>query len=395
MKICLNLLAGTAGGQLTRARAFLERFDWHAKGCDLLVLKEEQVLPEYISRCGLEVINVAVGLGRLKALRRMAWENLNLHTMLGNKRVDVYLTFSHYLPSIFPKEIPAVVGVSNLAPFSMLARKEERWAVRAKMAVLRRSILASARRASSVIALSEACRHELEHRGVAEGAIETIPNGVDDFWRQRKGIRDAAHSIPWDRFFLYVSHFHRYKNHRRLLNAYAQLPETMRRETPLVLVGRPYDGRYYREILTQREQLGLNEQVVINPGEDAQRLRTLYQRATLFVFPSMVENCPNILLEAMAAGAPVLASNQRPMPEFGGDAVVYFDPLDAQSLASKMEMLVGSPERLVHMSHRSAALARQYSWDDFVSRVFRLCVQVTKTTPENTSSYPVPSGTRT
>lgn len=390
MKICLNLLAGTAGGQLTRARALLERFDRHAQGCDLLVLKEEQVLPDYVSRCGLEVVNVRVGLGRLKALRRMAWENLNLATMLRKQRVDVYLTFSHYLPSIFPEDIPAVVGVSNLAPFSVLARREEGWTVRTKMLVLRRSILASTRRANSVIALSAACRHELEQRGVPRSAIQTIPNGVDDFWRQRNGTREAAPSVPWDRFFLYVSHFHRYKNHRRLMNAYVELPEALRSVIPLVLVGRPYDGRYYREILVQRERLGLSEQVVIIPGVNAQMLRTLYQHATLFVFPSMIENCPNILLEAMAAGAPVLASNQRPMPEFGGDAAVYFDPLDAAALATKMEMLVGNRDRLVHMGHRSAALTRQRSWDDFVSRVLRLCIQVAETTPRNTSSYLVP-----
>ena len=387
MKICLNLLASTAGGQLTRARAFLERFDRHTHGCDLLVLKEDKVLPEYVSRPGLEIVNVKVGLGRLKALRRMAWENLNLHSMLRKVCVDGYLTFSHYLPSNFPKEIPAVVGVSNLAPFSMLARREERWMVRTKMLLLRRSILASARRASSVIALSEACRQELEQRGVAGITIETIPNGVDDFWRQRNGVKEAAPSVPWDRFFLYVSHFHRYKNHGRLLSAYAQLPGTLRREIPLILVGRPYDGRYHREILGQRELLGLCDQVVINPGVDAQMLRTLYQRATLFVFPSMIENCPNILLEAMATGAPLLASNQRPMPEFGGDAADYFDPLDAPSLANKMEKLVNSPERLVHMSQRSAALAQQYSWDNFVRRVLRLCAQVSETTPRNTSTY--------
>jgi len=387
MKICLNLLANTAGGQLTRARAFLERFDRNTHGCDLLVLKEDKVLPEYVSRFGLEIVNVKVGLGRLKAMRRMAWENLNLHSMLRKERVDVYLTFSHYLPSIFPKEIPAVVGVSNLAPFSMLARREERWMVRTKMLLLRRSILASARRASSVIALSEACRQKLEQRGVVENTIETIPNGVDDFWSKRSDTRDAAHSVPWDRFFLYVSHFHRYKNHRRLLSAYAQLPGTLRREIPLILVGRPYDGRYHREILAQCERLGLGDQVVINPGVDAQMLRTLYQRATLFVFPSMIENCPNILLEAMAAGAPVLASNQRPMPEFGGEAAVYFDPLDAPLLANKMEELANSRERLVHMSQRSAALARQYSWDNFVRRVLRLCTQVSETTPRNTSTY--------
>ena len=385
MKICLNLLAGTAGGQLTRARAFLDRFEQHAQADELLVLKEASVLPDYESRRGREIVNVGCGFGGLKALRRMTWENVKLPALLRERQVDVYLTFSHYLPRTFPKHIPSVVGVSNLAPFSELARREERLPIRLKMALLRRSILDSARRANSLIALSAACRQILEQSGIPGSMIETIPNGVDDFWRQRNGVQEAAPSVPWGQFFLYVSHFHRYKNHGRLLSAYAQLPGTLRREIPLILVGRPYDGRYHREIMAQRDLLGLGDQVVINPGVDAQMLRTLYQRAKLFVFPSMIENCPNILLEAMAAGAPVLASNQRPMPEFGGQAAIYFDPLDAPSLANKMEKLVNSRERLMHMSQRSAAQAQQYSWDNFVRRVLRLCVQVSETTPSNTS----------
>lgn len=382
MKLCLNLLAATAGGQLTRARAFLDRFEQYASDCELLVLKEQQVLPEYASRGRREVLNVAIGLGRLKAPRRMVWETVVMPRMLRQRQVEVYLTFSHYLPSTFPPHVASVVGVSNLAPFSDLARTEEGLPIRVKMALLRRSIVDSARRATSVIALSNACRSMLEQSGIVAGAIETIPNGVDDFWRTTENRYD---SVLWDNFLLYVSHFHRYKNHARLLRAYSQLPLQLRQSHPLVMVGRPYDRCYYREIQTLTSQLGLNGQVVIEPGKDAVTIRELYHRATLFLFPSIIENCPNILLEAMASGAAVLASNQPPMPEFGGDAAAYCDPLDIQAMTRSIESLLNDPDRRKRMGERAAVLARRYSWEEFVGRVVDVCTRANKTAPHHVS----------
>lgn len=382
MKICLNLLAATAGGQLTRARAFLDRFEQHAKDCELLVLKEQQVLPEYGSRSRREVLNVAIGLGRLKALRRMVWETVAMPRVLRQRQVEVYLTFSHYLPSTVPSHVASVVGVSNLAPFSDLAWSEEGLVVRLKMALLRRSIVGSARRATSVIALSNACRAMLEQAGIAAGAIETIPNGVDDFWRETDS---QTASVPWDNFLLYVSHFHRYKNHARLLRAYSQLPLQLRQSHPLVMVGRSYDRRYYREIRALTSQLGLNKQVVIEPGKDTASIRALYHRATLFLFPSMIENCPNILLEAMASGAAVLASNQPPMPEFGGDGAVYCDPLDVHGMTRSMESLLNDSGRRKRMGERAAVLAQRYSWEEFVGRVIDVCARASKTVPNHAS----------
>jgi glycosyltransferase involved in cell wall biosynthesis len=270
--------------------------------------------------------------------------------------------------------MPSVVGVANLAPFSEMARQVENAVMRVKLALLQRSIISAASRATRVIALSEACRTVLTDRGICPAKIVVIPNGIDpSFSEPAEGgdvLRDHGISRP---YLLYVGHFFRYKNHITLLRAYARLPEPIRKAHQLVLVGGPFDRGYFDELVRLRAASGLAETVVLVPGESGARLRRLYQDTALFVFPSLVENCPNSLLEAMAAGAPVLASDIQPMPEFCGTAGHYFDATDTDALASKIAGLLSAPVELVAMRERSRERAASFSWDAFVADVVQTC----------------------
>ena len=375
MRLCLNLLAATTGGQITRARAFLDRFARVAPDSRLIVLKETSVLRDLGSGSGREVTDLSIGLGPLKALLRTGWENIRLKTFLRACEADLYLTFSHYLPRNFPESVPSVVGVSNLAPFSSYAWEAEKPLGRIRLALLRRSIVSSARRASKVIALSQACRELLIERGVDSKRIVVIPNGVDGDWPPDSSdaeavFRDNGIARP---YLLYVSHFYRYKNHFDLIKAFAALEPRLRASHQLVLVGRPYDRTYFHQVLALRDRLGLRDKVLAIPGEGGERLKRLYRRASLFVFTSLVENSPSSLLEAMAAGVPVITSRLAPMPEFAGAAAEYFDVHDIRGMAARISALLADPARLDAMRALSRARSKLYSWDDFVARVVEAC----------------------
>lgn len=371
LKVLLNLLAATAGGQITRARAFLDRFEHVMPGAQLVVLKEAQVLTEVVSRPGREVINVPIGLGRFKAVRRMWWENTAMVALIRARSPNVYLTFSHYLPAR-DIAIPSVVGVSNLAPFSSEAWSHESLLVRLKMAALRHTIVSSAKRASCVLALSQTCRDVLVAQGVPLSKIVVTPNGVDTGWSDPpKGLIDLVPLGITQPYLLYVSHFHRYKNHVRLVDAFAALPVGVRQAYQLVLVGKPDSQSCYEETSRRIKELGLVKQVIMIPGLSGDTLKALYQRAALFVFPSLIENSPNILLEAMMAGAPVATCNLAPMPEFCQSAAVYFDALDTSDMSSVMATVLQSPALLSDLRGRATAQARLFSWDTFAQQMAR------------------------
>ena len=366
MKIFLNLLAATAGGQISRARAFLDRFDDFTSHQQLVVVKEKSVLVEYESSDRRLVIDVPIGMGKLKALRRMWWENFIMPKVIHRHSADIYLTFSHYLPHLHDIAVPSLVGVSNLAPFSQEAWLQESFLIRLKMTILRKTIISSTRRATCVLALSETCRDVLIEQGISSEKIVVTPNGVDTYWKQSAPSTNLLRRIGVERpFLLYVSHIHLYKNHARLIEAYAQLSSSQRAAHQLVLVGKPYSKSCYEKIKLLIKRLGLSADVILLPGESSENLKELYQNTKLFVFPSLIENSPNILLEAMMARAPVAASNLLPMPEFCGDAAEYFDALDVSSMANKMESLLGDSKRLSELSGRSCLQASKFTWDAF------------------------------
>lgn len=372
MKIFLNLLAATAGGQLSRARAFLDRFHEFAPQAKLIILKEASVLSEYTSNEKREVINIPLGFGRLKALRRMCWENFIMPGVIQESGADVYLTFSHYLPSLKKISIPSVVGVSNLAPFSTEAWSHESWRVKLKMALLRKTIISSVERASSVLALSEACRAVLISEGIAAEKIQVASNGVDSYWSLSVLNNNLLNHLSITKpFVLYVSHFHRYKNYARLVKAYAALPLELRKAHQLVLVGQPQNLSCYQEIKSLIESLGLKDEVLLISGLNSEELRVLYQKTKLFVFASLIENSPNILLEAMMSGSPIMTSRLAPMPEFCGDAALYFDALNVQDISEKLQSLLSDPDKLVELAKAARIQASQFSWDNFVTRVVR------------------------
>lgn len=373
--LLLDFLAARTGGQLTRARAFLGRVREHDPDTRLHILHSNGALGFVDGRSDLVVDELAFAEPGV-ALRRVAWQNLHLPALLARTGAGAYLTFSHDLPLRFPARVPAIVGVSNLAPFSADARAAEaRLAARLRLDLLARTIVSSARRARCVIALSETCRGMLVERGVDAAKIEVIPNGVDVV----PGIRSAderarllaGHGIAGD-YLLYVSHFYRYKNFERLVEAFAALPPGRRAGLQLVLVGRPWDADYHREVAGLAARLGVAGSTRIIPGAGGEELSTLYEAARLFVFPSLIENSPNILLEAMAHGVPVIASDIAPMPEFGGDAIGYFDALSAGSMRAAIEQALDDPRPRAAIAERVRARAALFTWDRFTGRVVAL-----------------------
>jgi len=370
--ILFDLLAATTGGQVTRAEAFLLRFRTYAPEIRLVVIKDRDSLSFIDGSAGWEIINVSIGVGRLKSFRRMAWENLVLPQLMRKEQLNVYLTFSHYLPLMLKSTVHSIVGVSNLAPFSVEAWNVEGNAVRFKMWLLRHTIISSAKRADQVIALSNTCKSVLEKCGVEESKINVIPNGVEICPPSEEDISESI--IPWNSpYILSISHFYRYKNYERLIEAYSLLPQQHQERFPLIIIGNPYDVDYFAEVNDLISRLGLVGRVSIIQGMDRTQLDRFYRNASLFVFPSLIENSPNILLEAMAYGLPIVASNFEPMPEFGADGIRYFEGLSATDLASKMIEILSETDGAKGLRHRAKIRANDFSWDYFTKCVVDVC----------------------
>ncbi|MGO9508076.1 MAG: glycosyltransferase, partial [Mycobacterium sp.] len=197
--------------------------------------------------------------------------------------------------------------------------------------------------AQATIAISDDARSELiAEFGLPPEEVAVVPHAVEHEWFAESGEFDRRRFrdlVPPGRFFLSVATDFPHKNLRNLIEAHALLRRrwsSLGEPPRLVLVGSQADIRdgIYRH-LTAKPPAGV---IYLGAVTDDQ-LRALYHAAVALVFPSVYEGFGLPILEAMAAGTPVLAMPISSVPEVGGDGVLYPDGLSIADLARAIERL--------------------------------------------------------
>jgi alpha-1,3-rhamnosyl/mannosyltransferase len=158
------------------------------------------------------------------------------------------------------------------------------------------------------------------------------------------------------------------KNLPRLVKAFASLPAEVREDRLLVLVG-ALGWDTSETVGALRRHSELVRPVGHVPDEE---LRALYRGAELFAYPSLYEGFGLPVLEAMASGTPVLTSRSSSLPEVGGDAAIYVDPFDIESIGLGLREALGRPARLAELAARGLERARSFSWEHTAAKTLGL-----------------------
>ncbi|WP_272152045.1 glycosyltransferase family 4 protein [Tenacibaculum aiptasiae] len=107
-------------------------------------------------------------------------------------------------------------------------------------------------------------------------------------------------------------------------------------------------------------------------------LAEYYFKANGFVFASSCENMPNILIEAMTSGLPIACSNFGPMPEVLGDAGVYFDPTNVNSIYEAIKLMLNNKQLRENISNKSFKKSINYTWKHCSDETFKYLSEVIK-----------------
>jgi glycosyltransferase involved in cell wall biosynthesis len=271
-----------------------------------------------------------------------------------NRECDVFLSSNSYLTLWFLR-IPGVPVVYDMTTFEPSMRPNRR------SALIERATLGHAvRRSSAILAISHATAAALAERFPRAAALTTVaPLGVTTLEQTAPASANgAAQVLPKAGFVLAVGTLEPRKNLPRLVDAYALLPESLQAQHPLVVVGG--HGWETRETLEALHSLG-ERSVLLGSVSDA-ALGELYRRCALFCYPSLGEGFGLPVLEAMASGAAVITSNISSLPEVGGDAVEYVDPLDVAGISAALRALLESPSRRAALAALGRERARQSTW---------------------------------
>jgi glycosyltransferase involved in cell wall biosynthesis len=197
--------------------------------------------------------------------------------------------------------------------------------------------------------------------GVEPGRIRIIPHGVD------LAPTAAESRENREKVILTVGALQKRKNTLRLIEAFESVPADWK----LVLAGSS-DGYGAAEILERLARSPVRERIEVTGYVSTDRLKSLYQRASIFAFPSLDEGFGIPVLEAMAFGIPVLTSNRSALPEVAGDAALLVDPLRTDEIASGLQQLIENEDLRTDLAQRGRERASEFSWNRCVDQTYEV-----------------------
>ena len=299
--------------------------------------------------------------------QRLLWSLWHAPRDLRRRPVDVFHGVTGFeLPRRGPWTL--VTTVHDLVPLRLptLVPARHRWAVRTLLG-------AALRRAQRVIAVSETTRGEILGRyHLPPDRVVVVPEAAAPHFRPPSPSALAATRTRYGLsrpYVLFVGFLEPKKNLGVLLEAVAALRRAGAwGDTELIVVGAPGWGP---DPVTRAHALGLGEVVrFVGAVADAE-LPALYGGALAFAFPSLWEGFGLPALEAMASGAPVVASNRGALPEVTAGAALLVDP-DPQPLAEALAQLLTDPPLRERLRLAGLARAAEFSWERTARETLRV-----------------------
>lgn len=371
--ILVHSVGASAGGGATWLRHFLARVPDLTADHRWIVLAPSDVefnLPPDDDR--LTILRPSKS--RLP-FKRVLFDQLELRSLIKEHRADLILATGNF--GMVRPPIPQILMNRNPLYFSAehIRQLRNRGAYREVCNVLLRRRVAIASIRSSAInvvptaAFGEAIRHSAPSTAFAR--FETVHHGfdIDNFIRPGPLAPSIAARLGETRAkrILMVSHYNYFRNFETLLRGFAILSKRMTEPVELVLTTRLGEGiKDHRYDTTAAfrlaKELGILPKVTMLGTVAYPDLYPLYRAADAVVCPAYIESFGHPMVEALAAGRPVVAANEPVQREICRDAAVYFKTFDADSCADRMQEALTNPATIDSLTANGPDRVAEFSW---------------------------------
>ena len=274
---------------------------------------------------------------------------------------------------IVSTDLPRVTMCRNMIPFEKKERQRASGMRRVQFELLRRAQILSFLSADGVIFLTEYARREVLAQLPRPPRFETvIPHGVAARFSQsprpQRSLSEYSFKAPYRLF--YASTVNAYKHQWSVVEAVATL-RASGLPVRLDLAGAGSDAKCVARLQKALDKHDPERQFVNWLGPvPFSKMHDLYRKADAFVFASSCENLPNILLEAMSAGLPILSTNSGPMPDILGSKGFYFEIDSPGALLLSLERMIKDLDGRTSAAHDARDRAIPYSWSVCTERTF-------------------------
>lgn len=384
MRLFINSLAASAGGGLTYIRNVIPHL---AAIPDLrvLILAAPGIGQEFSSVTNIDFIE-----REISAVRRVWYEQFELPRFLSSCGADVLVSTGNFAVRNSP--VPQILLSRNSIYTSpdyyrdLFSRGEyANWLdTHIRGALARKSI----RWADITIAPSEAFAAELRHWSRTNRVI-ALHHGFDlaAFTRDDRPlppeVENKLQAVGGSLKLLFVSHYNYYRNFETLIRALAAIREAPGgRDAKLLLTCKLAPGANPGTYRPQKaaklvRELELTEMVIEVGAIPYGQLHQLYRQADVYVTPAYTETFAHPLVEAMACGLPIVASDLPVHREICADAALYFPRFDHVQLADRVVRLICSNDIRERLSANARERSAAFSWTRHVEQLLALAQSLT------------------
>jgi glycosyltransferase involved in cell wall biosynthesis len=297
------------------------------------------------------------------------WWSIGLPRYIARHGIEVFHGTNFEVP--LRQVCPAVLTIHDL---SMLSYPHTQEAKRVRRAQRRLPLMARA--ATMIITPTETVRREVhEHLQVSLARIVAVPEAARSCFRRvdlEQTIEPRGRLKIRDRFLLFVGTVEPRKNLMTLLRSFEMVQRTQP-DLQLVVAGRK--GWLVDDFFAALKRSPAAQQIILTGYLSDDDLRALYSSCTAFVYPSIYEGFGLPPLEAMACGAPVIASRVPAIEEVVGSAALLVAPENIEELAQAISGLLNSPSQREDLARRGAENAQRFSWPAVVQATQQVYVE--------------------
>lgn len=297
-------------------------------------------------------------LRQVEAARRRFWFVLGLPLYIRRHKLALFHGTNYGIP--WWNECPTILTIHDL---SLLLHPETHESRLVRRARYRLPLMA--RWATKIITATEVVKKEIAERLQVDpekivvtpyaprSNFRPLERSDTEQTRARLGVEDV--------FILFVGTIEPRKNLITLLRAFADILRTTDLRPQLVIAGQK--GWLMGETLSYINSEGLNERIKFTGYISDSDLRALYASCAVCVYPSLYEGFGLPPLEAMACGAPVIASDVPTLSETIGNAALLVPPTDVQQLARGIVEMISDLGKSAHYSRVGLERASQFTWE--------------------------------